>query len=92
MYITVYYSLMKLTITEFRKNLFKLVERVIAGETIEFVHRGTTVRLVVPEGAAVSKLDRLTARPITNPRTNDKAEKKMQRDMWAEIEKDWAAI
>ena len=88
----VYDNGVKLTITEFRKNLFKLVERVMAGETVEFVHQGTTVRLVVPEGGAVSRLDRLTARQITNPHTTDKAEKKMQREMWAEIEKDWTAI
>lgn len=87
---------MKVTITEFRQNLFKLVERVIAGETVEFVHRGTTVRLAVPEGGRVSKLDRLTPRQITNPALTQKrhvtAEKKLQAEMWAEIEKDWAEI
>ena len=41
---------MKVTITEFRNNLFKLVERVIAGESVEFVHQSATIRLVVPEG------------------------------------------
>ena len=30
---------MKVTISEFRKNLFKLVEQVIAGETVEFIHQ-----------------------------------------------------
>jgi antitoxin (DNA-binding transcriptional repressor) of toxin-antitoxin stability system len=42
--------MMKVTITEFRRNLFQIVERVIEGETVEFVHHGATVRLVVPEG------------------------------------------
>jgi len=86
---------MKVTITEFRQNLFKLVERVIAGETVEFVHQGTTVRLVVPEGPS-SKLDRLTARQITNPKMTEKqhraAERKLQAEMWADIEKDWAEL
>jgi len=57
---------MKVTITEFRRNLFKLVERVMAGETVEFGH--------------------------TNPQMTEKqqraAEKKLQSEMWAEIEKD----
>jgi antitoxin (DNA-binding transcriptional repressor) of toxin-antitoxin stability system len=87
---------MKVTITEFRQNLFKLVERVVAGETVEFVHQGTTVRLVVPEGGTTSKLDRLTPRQITNPDLTQNqhraAEKKLQAEMWAEIEKDWAEI
>jgi antitoxin (DNA-binding transcriptional repressor) of toxin-antitoxin stability system len=86
---------MKVTITEFRKDLFKLVEKVIAGESVEFVHQGATIRLVVPEGRS-SKLDRLTARTITNPDMTGKqhraAERKMQADMLAEMQKDWAEL
>ena len=96
MYLMLYATGMKVTITEFRKNLFKLVGRVIAGETVEFVHQGTTVRLVIPEGSASSKLDRLTPRQITNPYMKEgedrAAERKLQAEMWAEIEKDWAEI
>ncbi len=87
---------MKVTISEFRQNLFKLVERVIAGETVEFVHNGTTIRLVVPEGSRTSKLDRLTPRQTTNSKMTEKqqraAEKKLQSEMWAEIESDWSVI
>ena len=88
---------MKMTISEFRKNLFKLVERVIAGETVEFAYHGATIRLVIPEGgSAVSKLDRLTIRQITNPNMTEKqhraAQKKLQAEMWAEIERDWADL
>ena len=84
-----------MTITEFRNNLFKLVEKVIAGESVEFVHQGTTIRLVVPEGR-LSKLDRLTQRQISNPEMSDEqqqvAERAMQAEMLAEIESDWADI
>jgi prevent-host-death family protein len=86
---------MKVTITEFRKNLFQLVERVIAGESVEFTHRGTTIQLVIPAGSS-SKLDRLTPRQVTNPDMTDKqhraAERKMQAEILAEIEGDWAEI
>ena len=86
---------MKVTITEFRNNLFKLVEKVIAGESVEFVHQGTTIRLVVPEGRS-SKLDRLTPRQVTNPAMTEKqhraAERKLQAEMLAEMEKDWAEL
>ncbi len=82
---------MKVTITEFRKDLFKLVERVIAGETVEFMHQGTTIRLVVPEGRS-TRLDRLTQMQITNPEVPDYAERKLQAEMWAEIDKDWAEL
>ena len=82
---------MRVTVTEFRKDLFKLVERVIAGETVEFVHRGATIRLVVPESRS-SRLDRLTPRQITSPHTTEEAERKLHREMLAEMEKDWSEI
>jgi antitoxin (DNA-binding transcriptional repressor) of toxin-antitoxin stability system len=82
---------MRVTITEFRKDLFKLVERVIAGETVEFVHRNTTIRLVVPEAHA-SWLDRLTPRQIANPDAPEDAERTLLAAMWEEIEKDWAEL
>jgi antitoxin (DNA-binding transcriptional repressor) of toxin-antitoxin stability system len=96
MYITAYNnSGMTVTIPEFRNNLFKLVERVIAGESVEFTHHGTTIRLVVPEGHS-SKVDRLTPRRITNPKFKEKehraAERKLRAEMWAQIEGDWAEI
>jgi antitoxin (DNA-binding transcriptional repressor) of toxin-antitoxin stability system len=95
MYIEAYTEGMKVTITEFRNNLFKLVERVIAGETVEFVHQGTTVRLVIPERQK-SKLDRLTPRQITNPNMTESeqraAEAKLREEMFAEMEKDWSDI
>ena len=86
---------MKVTVTEFRKNLFKLVEKAISGESVEFVHLGTTIRLVVPETSA-SRLDRLTPRQITNPKMSEKAfrvaERKLRAEMLAEMEKDWAEL
>ena len=86
---------MKVTITEFRKDLFKLVEKVIAGESVEFVHQGATIRLVVPEGRS-SKLDRLTPRQITSPGMTEKqhraAERKLQAEMLVEMKKDWAEL
>jgi antitoxin (DNA-binding transcriptional repressor) of toxin-antitoxin stability system len=96
LYVSLYNRKMKVTITEFRNNLFKLVEKVIAGESVEFVHQGTTIRLVVPEGSNSSKLDRLTPRQITNPEMSEKdhqvAQRRMQAEMLTEIEKDWAEI
>jgi antitoxin (DNA-binding transcriptional repressor) of toxin-antitoxin stability system len=86
---------MKVTITKFRRNLFQRVKRVIAGETVEFVHQGATIRLVMPEGATPSKLGRLTPRQTVNPKLTEKqraARKKFEDEMWAEIEKDWAEI
>jgi antitoxin (DNA-binding transcriptional repressor) of toxin-antitoxin stability system len=86
---------MKVTITEFRKDLFNLVEKVLAGESVEFVHRGTTIRLVVPESRK-SKLDRLTPLQVINPHMTEKehraADRKLRAEMLAEMEKDWTEL
>ena len=37
---------MKVTSTEFRKNLFQIVERALQGEFVEVAHKGRLVRLV----------------------------------------------
>ena len=85
-----------MTITEFRTNLFRLVERVIAGESVEFVHHGITIRLVVPEDSSSSRLDRLTPAQISNPEMTAaqrrSAGRKMDAEIGAELEKDWAEI
>jgi hypothetical protein len=68
---------------------------VIAGESVEFAHHGTTIRLVVPENS-YTKLDRLTSRQITNPKMTEgehrAAERKLRAEILAELEKDWTEI
>jgi antitoxin (DNA-binding transcriptional repressor) of toxin-antitoxin stability system len=50
----------KVTSTEFRKNLFQIVERAIQGEFVEVLHKGRVVRLV--PGDRPSKMSRLIQR------------------------------
>jgi prevent-host-death family protein len=62
---------MTLTSTEFRKNLFQLVERVLQGELVEIVHKGRFVRLVPEEKAG--KMSRLVQRDTINGTPEDLA-------------------
>jgi prevent-host-death family protein len=50
----------KVTSTEFRKNLFQIVERAIQGEFVEVLHKGRVVRLVPRDSP--SKMSRLIQR------------------------------
>src|ERR1017187_7308121 len=50
----------KVTSTEFRKNLFQIVERVLQGELVEVAHKGRLIRLVPVNKP--SKLSRLVKR------------------------------
>ena len=59
----VWYSwFMKVTATEFRKNIFQLLESAINGEAVNVSHKGRTLKLVPEEQP--SKLSRLTKRNI----------------------------
>ena len=55
---------MTVTVTDFRKNLFQLVERAMNGELIEIVHKNRTIRLAPTEPN--SKLSRLVKRDTLN--------------------------
>jgi len=87
-----YFGVMRVTITEFRKNLFHLVDRALAGEAIEFSHRGRTVRLA-PE-TPPSRLNRLKPRKIFAgpPDQLEKATAEINRLMKKEWEKDWSEL
>ncbi len=82
---------MKVTITQFRKDLFRLVDRALAGEPIEFVHRGV-VFTVAAEGKP-SRLERLTGQLVVAPGTDlEKASRELLQEMQSEWEKDWAEL
>jgi len=74
---------MKVTITQFRQDLFKLVNQALEGERLEFVYKGTGFR-VVPE-KRVSKVSRLTPEPIEMPEIDwEQASKELLTEMEAE--------
>ncbi|MGB6943712.1 MAG: type II toxin-antitoxin system prevent-host-death family antitoxin [Bryobacteraceae bacterium] len=76
---------MKVTSTEFRKNLFQIVERAIQGEFVEVLHKGRVVRLV--PGDKTSKLSRLIRRDTINGTPEDLQRGQEQLD--AEMRDSW---
>ena len=82
---------MRVTITGFRQNLFRLVEKALTGESLEFTHKGVMFR-VVPEPRA-SKLDRLIAQTVVAADTDlAEASRQLLAEMEADWEKDWSAL
>jgi hypothetical protein len=81
-----------MTVTEFRKNLFRIMDRVVNGELVEVLHKGNTIRLAPP--TATTKMSRLIQRDtlICNPDELDEARRGLQKEMRAEIERDWMEI
>lgn len=82
---------MTLTSTEFRKNLFQLVERVLQGEMVEIVHKGRIVRLVPEEKPG--KMSRLVQRDTIHGTPEDlaRAQQELDDEMRTACEDKWAA-
>ena len=80
------------TITQFRRELFALADAALEGKTVEFVHRGKTLR-VVPEEVP-DRLARITPIPDAIDEDTDFQEvsRMLLREMEAEWEKDWADL
>ncbi len=76
---------MKVTSTEFRRNLFQIVERVLQGELVEVAHKGRVIRLV-PEDKP-SKLSRLVRRDTIAGTFEDL--ERAQRELDDELRTSW---
>jgi len=88
-----YNKAMAVTITQFRQKLFQLADQALEGETIEFIHKGVTFK-VVPQ-TRKSKLARLTAESIFPPGVDPGSivdSSDLLKEMEAEWEKDWADL
>jgi len=75
------------TITEFRKNLFKLADKVLEGEQVEILHKGKTIRLV-PKLQG-SKLDRITPAQFCDPELTLEEYARIKRERLAEMGRLW---
>jgi antitoxin (DNA-binding transcriptional repressor) of toxin-antitoxin stability system len=83
---------MEVPITQFRKNIFALINEALEGSEVWITHKGRKLK-IVPEAGTPDKLSRLTPMHILIPPNldmNDPAFKKQWlADMQAEWEKDW---
>jgi antitoxin (DNA-binding transcriptional repressor) of toxin-antitoxin stability system len=80
---------MTVTATDFRKNLFQLVERALNGELIEIIHKNRTIRLAPTEPK--SKMSRLVRRDTLNctPDEFDNAVRAQDDEMRQQWEQKW---
>ena len=81
---------MEVPITQFRKQIFDLVNRATAGEEVWFTHKGRRFK-IAPEGKPASRLSRITPLEILNPAAPDLNDPAFKAEMLAEMEKAWEA-
>ena len=86
---------MEVTITQFRKEIFSLVNAAMGGEEVWVKHKGGRVKLT-PENVTKSRLSRITPMEITFPDAPDLNDPIFKAQMLAEMEveweKDWATL
>ena len=83
---------MEVTITEFRRQIFTLVNQAIEGEDVWFTHKGRRIK-IVPEGQASSRLSRITPVEIINPEQLDPAHNaERQAEIGTPWESDWKSL
>ena len=81
---------MDVTITEFRSNLFKLVEQAMNGVEVHVTHKGSGFTLK-PDGVPGDRLSRIKPMHIIRGDLEE-ANALLMKEMEAEWEKDWAEI
>jgi prevent-host-death family protein len=78
---------MQVTITKLRQDLFRLIDRALNGEPVEFTHKGVVFQ-ILPE-SKVDKLGRLTKQNIVAP---EASEASLLKEMEQEWQGDWAEL
>ena len=79
---------MEVPITEFRRQIFTLVNHALEGEEVWFTHKGCRIK-IVPQEQPVSRLSRITPIEIINPEIPNLADAARKAERMAEIQKAW---
>ncbi len=79
---------MDVTITQFRRDLFNLVEQAMSGVEVHVTHKGKGFTLR-PDHAPPDKLSRITPLDLVIGDLDDRPDKEAMRLEW---EKDWADL
>ena len=81
---------MDVTITQFRRDLFKLVEKAMSGVEVHVTHKGKGFTLK-PDGPPLDKLSRITPMKIIKGDL-DEAHDVLMKEIQEQWEKDWAEL
>jgi hypothetical protein len=83
---------MKMSATEFRKNLFSVLERVLEGEAAEVIYKGSSIKLTHPRSS--SKLARAKRQHalIADPGAIVESDRDLLAKMETQWRKDWRKL
>jgi len=79
---------MEVPITQFRRDIFSLVNQALEGEEVWISHKGKRLK-IVPEGGAGDRLSRVTPMQVLIPEDFDMNDPAFRAEWMAEMEKEW---
>jgi prevent-host-death family protein len=79
---------MEVPITQFRRDIFSLVNKALEGDEVWVTHKGRRVK-IVPEGKPVSRLSRITPMQVMVDPNFDMNDPAFKAEWLAEMEKEW---
>lgn len=82
-----YTGFMDVPISQFRRNLFALIDKALDGETVCITHKGRKLK-IVPDGGTPDKLSRITPMDII-PSNVDVEDDSWKQEMMREWERGW---
>jgi prevent-host-death family protein len=86
---------MEVPITQFRRDIFDLVNQAMEGKEVWVVHKGRRFK-VVPEIKPGSRLSRITPLALINPASlagpTKRADRSLQAEMVRAWERDWSTL
>jgi hypothetical protein len=86
-----YCGVVTATITQFRKELFRLADQALGGEAVAFTYRGIVFQ-VMPE-KKTSKLNKLVGQPVLAANIDlEQASKELSAEMEAAWLEDWSDL
>lgn len=86
-----YIRFMEIPITQFRREIFTVVNQALDGNEVWISHKGRRVKLV-PDGEPVSHLDRITAMDIVNSGQPGSSDDALKAETMLRWEQDWNRI
>jgi antitoxin (DNA-binding transcriptional repressor) of toxin-antitoxin stability system len=84
----VYNLEMEVPITQFRRNIFALVNQALEGGEVWVTHKGRRVK-IVPEGQPANRLSRITPMDVMVDPAFDMNDAAFKAERLAEMEKEW---
>lgn len=82
---------MEVSITQFRRDIFDLVNQALNGTEVWVIHKGRRFK-VAPDNSPSSRLSRITTLEVINPKSPELNDPSLQEEMTHAWERDWSSL